>query len=204
MTEAEKNRNIAAQTAAKVAGEILAGSGADQNTVAAYIRTVYEQIVALAPISDTPASPAPAPVPVAAPPVSMQQAQQNVMAAFPQATPVPVQQAPQPQQGLHPGSTTKELWADLINNRNNWWDNRQQGDTSIAGGQKPDFRHKSLEKDGNKVALWLNGKFGPAPDWVWQGLGLQPPPNQAQQAQQMVAQAAAPQPQAWGPDEAPF
>lgn len=80
----------------------------------------------------------------------------------------PQQQAPQqqgqnfqPQQAPGSGHRDDADWAKLFQNPGGFWDNRQSKKTPAS----PDFR----EKDGN-TALWLNGKFGPAPQWVFDRL----------------------------------
>ena len=213
MQEADKNRNIAAQTAAKVVGEILHGTGnIEASVVQEAIKNVYGAIIGLAPIPDdfvVQVSP-PQPIPMA-------QAQQNVVQGFPGATVAPQAPAVIPQTGaLHPASTKEEQWRDLLANPGAWYDNRAKGDTTISGGKKPDFRHKQIEDDkGRKLGLFLVSQWGNAPDYVWQHFGMAPPaaaPPAPQQPQQQPIQyqqvpnqpQPQPPPQQWGPDEAPF
>lgn len=71
-----------------------------------------------------------------------------------------------------------ELWQYFVQNQDAFWDNRSEGDTTVSGGSKPDFRAKDLvDKSGRKQGLFLvSRKFGKqAPDYVWQALGVQPP-----------------------------
>ena len=55
------------------------------------------------------------------------------------------------------GSKADNEWMALFNSPGDFYDNRQ--DKRSPNG--PDFKHKQ-SGDG----LWLNGKFGPAPQWV--------------------------------------
>lgn len=91
--------------------------------------------------------------------------------------PWPQQQAPAPQQqqqyasqgqNFQPapgvqsgGSKTDQEWMALFNNPSGFYDNRQSKKTPNS----PDFRQKNGD-----IALWLNGKFGPAPQWVFDRL----------------------------------
>lgn len=89
----------------------------------------------------------------------------------PQQFGAPQQFAPQqfPQQ---PGGGSKidQLWADLIQNAQNWNDVRAQKRSQSS----PDFVHKFLRSEnGKEQALWLQGRFGPAPQWVFQQLQAQ-------------------------------
>lgn len=72
------------------------------------------------------------------------------------------QQAPQgqnfqPAPGAGGGSKVDQEWQALFNNPSGYYDNRQ--DKKSPNG--PDFKNKQTG-DG----LWLNGKYGPAPQWV--------------------------------------
>lgn len=85
-----------------------------------------------------------------------------------------------------------ELWQYFVQNRDEFWDNRDQGDTTISGGSKPDFRAKDLvDKSGRKQGLFLvSRKFGKqAPDYVFEALGV---PVPGQQAAVPAATTAAP------------
>lgn len=64
------------------------------------------------------------------------------------------QAAPGVQQG---GSKTDQEWMALFSNPKGFYDNRQDKKSP----QGPDFKNKDTG-DG----LWLNGKYGPAPQWV--------------------------------------
>lgn len=140
------------------------------------------------------------------PPTTSAQAVSNVMAGFTGATVAPLQPTE------HKPSE-EELWADVVSNPDNWYDNRAQGDTSVNGGNRPDFRSKKIKNQkGQPVGLFLKGKFGNAPQWVFERLY-----GPASQAPQATTGPAAPQwrgptaaelGQAWvspyGADEAPF
>ena len=80
------------------------------------------------------------------------------------------QQAPQQQgQNFQPapgaqaqgGSKVDQEWMALFNDPNGFYDNR----TSKRTPNSPDFRQKQGD-----IALWLNGKYGPAPQWVFDRL----------------------------------
>ena len=203
MSEAVKNRSIAAQVAAKAAAEIFSGVIVPPEQVTGMIEAIYNKVTELAPIPDQPAEQRQvAQIPVQQV-VTPQQGVQNAMQAFPGAQVVP--QAPI--QGIHAGSKVDELWANVLSNPQDWYNNTGEQGVSLHGGKKPDFRHKQLKKpDGNSVSLWLNGKFGPAPDWVWQGLNIAKPVTQVQQGQAVVAAAPPPQgaPQVPQPDQVPY
>lgn len=84
-----------------------------------------------------------------------------IQAPFGQAAPAPApafQAAPGVQAG---GSKADAEWMELFNNPNGFYDNRQSKRTP----QSPDFRAKQGD-----TALWLNGKYGPAPQWVFDRL----------------------------------
>jgi hypothetical protein len=59
------------------------------------------------------------------------------------------------------GSKTDQDWQQLFNNPNGFYDNR----TSKRTPSSPDFKAKQGD-----LALWLNGKYGPAPQWVFDRL----------------------------------
>jgi hypothetical protein len=63
-----------------------------------------------------------------------------------------------------PGVTHKDdaAWQALFANPKAYWDNRQDK----RSPQAPDFKLK----DDPDVALWLRGKFGDAPQWVFDRL----------------------------------
>lgn len=78
------------------------------------------------------------------------------------------QPAAAPQQGFQAapgaqggGSKADAEWQALFNNPSDFYDNRQSKRTPNS----PDFRQKSGD-----IALWLNGKYGPAPQWVFDRL----------------------------------
>lgn len=78
------------------------------------------------------------------------------------------QPAAAPQQGFQAapgaqggGSKADAEWMELFNNPSGFYDNRQSKRTPNS----PDFRAKQGD-----TALWLNGKYGPAPQWVFDRL----------------------------------
>ncbi len=98
-------------------------------------------------------------------------------------------------------STEDARWQDAITNTpDDWYNNVGNAKAASGGGKGPDFRFKNDNAD--VTPLWLNGKYGPAPAWVFEKLGLQfPGAGQALS----VAPAGDPVPvAAYGPDEAPF
>ncbi len=106
-------------------------------------------------------------------------------------------------------STEDARWQDALNNTpDDWYNNVGNAKAASGGGKGPDFRFKNDNAD--VTPLWLNGKYGPAPAWVFEKLGLQfPGGGQVQQ----VAPAAAPvaelaaavaTPVPVPPDEVPF
>ena len=67
----------------------------------------------------------------------------------------------QPAPGAQQGGGDDAKWMELFNNPSGFYDNR----TSKRTPNSPDFRAKQGE-----TALWLNGKYGPAPQWVFDRL----------------------------------
>lgn len=105
--------------------------------------------------------------------VAQQQAPSNVVpgpfdGGQPPQQPVPQQgQSFQPQVPQAPGTAqggdkVTLLWQDYFNNPSGFYDNRNDK----RNPNSPDFKRKS---DGE--GLWLTGKYGNAPDWVFQRLG---------------------------------
>lgn len=103
----------------------------------------------------------------------------------------------------------EDRWKDaLIANPGDWYNNVGDSRATSGGGSGPDFKFK--DDDAKVGSLYLNGKYGPAPKWVFDKLGLQFPgqaapqaaavPDPAQHASGNVAQANP----TYGPDEAPF
>jgi hypothetical protein len=96
----------------------------------------------------------------------------------------------------------EDRWKDaLLENPSDWYNNIGDSRATSGGGSGPDFKFK--DDDAKVGSLYLNGKYGPAPKWVFDKLGLQFPGQAAPQA------AAAPDPapnavNSYGPDEAPF
>lgn len=99
------------------------------------------------------------------------------------------------------------LWQNLFTNPNDWFDNRGDARASSQGGAGPDFRHKTVQKNGYGLGLWLvSVKYGKtAPEWVFGKLGI-PVPVVAPVAPVGVPAGAPalPVPVVFGPDEAPF
>lgn len=184
----ERN-SIVAQTAAKAAAELFRGTAAVPEMLGA-IEQIEAKIFELTSKREGATQQVPQ---------TMDQAAQNVTQQFPQAQVVSNPQPTVPQaQGSDGGVSDNEqrLWADLVNNPGNWYDNRSDGDTSISGGNKPDFRHREwTNQKGYKIGLYLvSRRFGRrAPDWVFQHFGL-PIPDVT--AQQQVPAATAPAPSA--------
>jgi len=60
-------------------------------------------------------------------------------------------------------------WQEFFNTRDQWWDNRSDKRSPAAA----DFAHKTRKNErGYPEGLWLNGKFGKAPQWVFEKLGM--------------------------------
>jgi hypothetical protein len=95
----------------------------------------------------------------------------SVVAAFPGATVTAISEAPSaaavpaPVPGARPisaDSSDDELWQDVITNRKDWWDNRNDKRNPKA----PDFKHKTIVKGKYPVGLW----FDRAPAWAKEAL----------------------------------
>ncbi len=195
-----RSTNISAQVAAKAAGYLFQGTGNTDGAMDA-MRRIYKGIIILGgePEADNP--------PVAG------------TAAF-----APVAAAPTGEQALAAGgiqaAVVRDLsdedarWQDALNNYpDDWYNNVGDAKASSGGGKGPDFRFKDEKADVK--SLWLGGKYGPAPAWVFEKLGLQFPgaPAPAPAAAPVApAPVAAPAPAAsepgavteYGPGEAPF
>jgi hypothetical protein len=207
---------IIAQVAAAAAATIHSGTG-DTTGYVATVEMIQADLLARAATGATEAAPGIVPLgqPIvtglgAVPVVSPTAAIANVQAGFPGATvqPAPVAVvAPPAAVGGLPFPTTgndqeDKMWADLIANQANWYNNITDGGTSYTGGTKPDFRHKTAENaKGDKFALWLvSRRYGrTAPDAVFAALGLSNPGAVAP-----VPAATGAFPVAPRPDEAPF
>lgn len=151
-----KDSSIAAQTAAKAAAELFAGTGNTDGAMQAMQR-FYNGIVQLGGDPNQIAADA------------MARAEQNLANGGVQAT---------VQRDL---SNEDARWRDaLIDNPNDWWNNVGDARASSGGGKGPDFKFKN--ESANVPALWLNGKHGPAPAWVWEHLGLTFPGSSQGQA----------------------
>ena len=82
----------------------------------------------------------------------------------------PPQQAPQ-QQGGGGASKKDAQWSSLIHEPWNWTDKRPQ---KRPGSNGPDFEHNSMiGENGRKVGLWLQSRYGDAPQWVFAQLQQQ-------------------------------
>ncbi len=189
---------IGAQVAAKAAAALYQGTGLINEAMAAMER-IYNGITILA-----------GPPPQDSPPVSQQplaqpalaQAQANLGSGGVQAAVV------------RDLSSEEARWQDALNNYpNDWYNNVGNAKAASGGGKGPDFRFK--EDNADVTPLWLNGKYGPAPAWVFERLNLQFPGAPALAA--APVQPAAPAPilvgppvpaageiTAYGPGEAPF
>jgi hypothetical protein len=93
----------------------------------------------------------------------------QVAATFPGATVTPIQQAPSAAPAPVPGakpisadSSDDELWQDVVTNRSDWWDNRNDKRNAKA----PDFKHKTIVKGKYPLGLW----FDRAPAWAKEAL----------------------------------
>lgn len=207
----EKDAQIVAQTAAKVAGAIHQGSG-DVTAYLATVDAVHDNLITRLKVG-------------VIEPVTPQQAVANVVQAFPGAQVVNQPPAAMPQAAVPQavpqavpvaGEYTVEAgWRDVINNPNNWYNNTSDARSAYQGGSGSDFKCKDSGPWPGK-GLWLYSpryeKF--APDWVFQQLGIPKPTHllqgAVQQAQANAATAPAvggpvtPAPGQYGPDEAPF
>lgn len=166
---ASKDASIAAQSAAKAAADLFQGTGDTDGAMKAMQR-FYDGIIYL---GGDPAQ--------VGQPTTIAQAEQNLAQGGIQAT---VQRDLSSEQGR---------WEDAIkNNPQDWYNNVGDSRATSGGGSGPDFKFK--DSDANVKPLFLNGKYGPAPAWVWEALGLQMPGGQqVQPVQQAPAQAPAQQ-----------
>lgn len=165
-----RTASITAQVAAKIAADLAT----EPSQYFVILEQVHADLVKRSTMGVTEAAAPVAAVPAALPD-PFAQATANVVAAFPQAAAVPAQPT-----GADL-STNEGKWADWLANRDNWYDNRDKGDTSQSGGTKPDFRHKEAkDAKGYNIGAWLIDKrYGKhAPDAVFQALGLTPPAPQ--------------------------
>lgn len=189
-----KDAQIIAQTAGKIAADLVIGTQAGLEQYPVYLKSVVDSILGAieeipyepdySPAPAQPVAPATAPAPFGAPqaPNVYAQAAQNLQAAGLAPTPVTPQ-------------TEEDWWLHLVNNRDDWWNNTGQGDTTIAGGTRPDFRAKTLvDAKGQPKALFLvSSKYNKtAPDFVFQAFGLAKPGPVAVQAPTAAAPQAAP------------
>jgi hypothetical protein len=193
----QREAAIIAQTAAKAAAQIFTGTG----DVGGYIKAVgqiHQDILTRSQQSyEAQASNAPAAAPAAAPPVTAGQAAANVAAVFPQSS-----------TAISAASTDDELWADVIANPDDWWNNSADPSRgTLFGGNGPDFRHKTLQKNGRNVALWLYSRRynRTAPDAVFAKFGLQKPGTDPQPVAAAAPAATPPTaPPAPNPFDGPF
>jgi hypothetical protein len=175
----DRSDSIVAQTATKAAATLFAGTQDVVGMIAAAAEINADIVARTSHFKTAPAVPTPAPA-IAAPPVQVAPVQQvavSPVAVLAQAglatTPVAPAVAPQGDDAL---------WADLVANPTNWWNNTGDGDTTISGGNRPDFKHKDLktpDKTGTPrpVALFLvSRRFNKtAPDAVFVAFGLAKP-----------------------------
>ncbi len=102
-------------------------------------------------------------------------------------------------------STDEARWQDaLVNNPGEWYNNVGHTKASSGGGNGPDFRFK--DDNADVTPLWLNGKYGPAPAWVFEKLSLPFPGSQSivSAAPEAQPQVATPQPQVAHSTPIPF
>lgn len=189
-----KDRQIMAQTAGKIAGELIVNDDRLTFEHFATVLGVVNDAIVEASGSDAVAVTAPAPVTTAPPPTTtdVQQAVENL-----QAGGVPVKAVP------GPSSSDDEWWQYFVNNRNEFWDNRDRDNVTIKGGNSPDFRAKNLtDKSGGAKGMFLvSRRFGTtAPDYVFEALGI-PKPTVESGTQGQAAVVSAP---AGAPQSAPF
>ncbi len=134
------------------------------------------------------------------------------------AGPAQVDAIPQAQAALAQGgvqatvvrdlSSEEARWQDALNNYpNDWYNNVGNTQAASGGGKGPDFRFKDDKAD--VTPLWLNGKYGPAPAWVFERLNLQFPGAPAPTTPTGVINPGNTVPVAgevtsYGPGEAPF
>ena len=190
-----RSNNISAQVAAKAAATLFQGTGDAEGAMTAMAR-FYKGIITLGPPEeDNPPVLQVAPLAMPAP---IAQAQANLVQGGVQAV------------VARDLSTEDSRWQDALNNYpGDWYNNVNDAKASSGGGKGPDFRFK--DDDADVKSLWLGGKYGPAPAWVFEKLGLQfpgaPAPVAAAPAPVAAAPVAAPVAGAvtnYGPDEAPF
>ena len=182
---------IGAQVAAKAAAALYQGTGLINEAMVAMDR-IYKGIEILA-----------GPAQGDTPPVTgtvIPQAQTNLAAGGIQGAVV------------RDLSSEEARWQDALNNYpTDWYNNVGNAKAASGGGKGPDFRFK--DDNADITPLWLNGKYGPAPAWVFERLNLQfpgapaPVPAPVAAASVPVAPVATPVvpvPQTYGPGEAPF
>ena len=170
MNISDKDRIIIAQVAVKEAATLYQGRGPDLNEGQFFIvaQEVHETLWGLIRGQE---------------PAGAAQAVESVVNQFPgaqvvpQPTPVPVAAPaplPQPAAAAQPpaggpvnaNSSVEQLWADVFNNADNWYDNRG----SKTNPKSPDFKHKTIKSGQYFVALWVDSDDTPA--WVKQQLGI--------------------------------
>lgn len=168
MSITEREQVIIAQTAVKGAVELVAHNpNFGESPIGEVAGEVFAAIIDLTDV-ELGATPSPPPV------------QQS---AKPQPTAKGPFKAPKPQDGgqakvasvlkkAFPGTTTEskteELWKELFDNPDAWWDNRESKKTPTG----PDFRVKDRERTGPKgypLSLWISADD--TPEWVLEALG---------------------------------
>jgi hypothetical protein len=87
---------------------------------------------------------------------------------LPTAAAQPVQQ-PAPIPGGGGDAKTNAAWQEYFQDPSQWWDNR----TSKRSAGAADFAHKTRKNSkGFPDGLWLKSRFGDAPQWVLDRLGV--------------------------------
>ena len=203
-----RSTNISAQVAAKAAGYLFQGTGDVEGAMKAMAR-FYTGVITLGGQPEDDHPPVASVAPVAALPATSPAAPLGQAVAQAEATLAAsgVQAAV-----VRDLSTEESRWQDALNHYpSDWYNNVGDTKASSGGGKGPDFRFK--DDNADVKSLWLGGKYGPAPAWVFEKLGLQMPGAPAAApvapAATPVAPAPAPAPVAgavteYGPDEAPF
>lgn len=134
------DKSIAAQTAAKAAGDLFSGTGDTDGAMNAMQR-FFNGVMALGGDPD-----------------QFAQAQQNLNQGGVQSTVV------------RDLTSEDARWRDaLVDNPGDWYNNIGDSRATSGGGVGPDFKFKNDAAD--VTPLWLNGKYGPAPAWVFEKLG---------------------------------
>lgn len=142
----QRSREIIAQTAVKIAGDMAGKLGAPDR-LEEFSESAYAKILDLIQ-GDSPAQVAPVYQMVPNEPEA------EIVQAF-NATPV-----------VDSGSTDEDLWRDFFNNPGDWYDNIGDPKAKTGGGKGPDIKHKTLKDKTGQYALglWVDGRG--TPKWV--------------------------------------